>query len=152
MQTFVSPVHIDNAAYILIALGAFIFILSFLGYCGSIKESRVLLTAYGIFIILIFCMEVWKCIIGEQFFTSSMQIAVIVLAVVYKESHIDNETKGYLTHTLKEHYSTGLDKNIVAVTWDQLMKEFECCGVMDSKDFAGATKFVNYSRVNQLVG
>lgn len=49
---------IDNAAYILIALGAFIFILSFLGYCGSIKESRVLLTAYGIFIIIIFCMEV----------------------------------------------------------------------------------------------
>ena len=58
LQTFVGPQLIDNAAYILIALGAFIFILSFLGYCGSIKESRVLLTAYGIFIIIIFCMEV----------------------------------------------------------------------------------------------
>lgn len=58
LQTFVDPQLIDNAAYILIALGAFIFILSFLGYCGSIKESRVLLTAYGIFIVIIFCMEV----------------------------------------------------------------------------------------------
>ena len=58
LQKFVDPQLIDNAAYILIALGAFIFILSFLGYCGSIKESRVLLTAYGIFILIIFCMEV----------------------------------------------------------------------------------------------
>ena len=57
-QEFVEPAVIDQAGYILIALGAFIFIISFLGYCGSIKESRVLLTAYGIFLIIIFCLEV----------------------------------------------------------------------------------------------
>ena len=49
---------IEQAAYILIALGAFIFIISFLGYCGAIKESRVLLTAYGIFLIIIFALQV----------------------------------------------------------------------------------------------
>ena len=49
---------IEKAAYILIALGAFIFIISFLGYCGAIKESRVLLTAYGIFLIIIFALQV----------------------------------------------------------------------------------------------
>ena len=37
---------IEQGAYILIAAGAFIFIISFLGYCGAIKESRVLLTAF----------------------------------------------------------------------------------------------------------
>ena len=58
LQTFVDPKLIDQVAYILIALGAFIFIISFLGYCGSIKESRVLLTAYAIFIVIIFCLEV----------------------------------------------------------------------------------------------
>ena len=52
------PTVIENAAYILIAIGAFIFIISFLGYCGSIKESRVLLTSYGIFLIIIFILEV----------------------------------------------------------------------------------------------
>ena len=52
------PAVIEQAAYILIALGAFIFIISFLGYCGAIKESRVLLTAYGIFLIIIFALQV----------------------------------------------------------------------------------------------
>jgi hypothetical protein len=34
---------IEQAAYLLIAAGAFVFIVSFLGYCGAVKESRVLL-------------------------------------------------------------------------------------------------------------
>ena len=58
LQEFVEPAVIEQAAYILIALGAFIFIISFLGYCGAIKESRVLLTAYGIFLIIIFALQV----------------------------------------------------------------------------------------------
>ena len=53
-----TPSVLDHSAYILVAVGGFIFIISFLGYCGSIKESRVLLTAYGIFLIIIFCLQV----------------------------------------------------------------------------------------------
>lgn len=135
IENFVEPVLIDNAAYILIAIGAFIFILSFLGYCGSIKESRVLLTAYGIFIIIIFCME----------------IAVVVLAVMFKESHVDQPTKNFLTNTLTEHYSVGDDKDAVAVTWDHIMGHFSCCGVMDHTDFAKAKDFAERSRDNQKI-
>ena len=81
-----------------------------------------------------------------------MQIAVVVLAVVYKESHIDNSTKSFLTSTLKEHYSASPDKDAVAYTWDHIMGHFQCCGVMDFTDFAGAQDFVNTSRENQAVG
>ena len=66
LQTFVDPKLIDQVAYILIALGAFIFIISFLGYCGSIKESRGLLTAYAIFIFIIFCLEVMVMISNDK--------------------------------------------------------------------------------------
>ena len=59
LQEFVEPAVIEQAAYIIIALGAFIFIITFLGYCGAIKESRVLLTAYGIFLIIVFALQVW---------------------------------------------------------------------------------------------
>ena len=62
------PTVIEQGAYILIAAGAFIFIISFLGYCGAIKESRVLLTAYGLFIIII----------------ALLQITAIVLATVFR--------------------------------------------------------------------
>ena len=53
------PAVIEQAAYILIAIGAFILIISVLGYCGALKESRVLLTAYGIFLIIIFLLQVY---------------------------------------------------------------------------------------------
>jgi len=135
IENFVNPVLIDNAAYILMALGAFIFILSFLGYCGSIKESRVLLTAYGIFIIIIFCLE----------------IAVIVLAVVFKETHVDQQTKKFLTDTLRDHYTVGNDKDAVAFTWDHIMSNFECCGVNDYTDFANNKNFTMTARPNQLI-
>ena len=57
-QDFVEPAVIEQAAYILIAIGAFILIISVLGYCGALKESRVLLTAYGIFLIIVFLLQV----------------------------------------------------------------------------------------------
>ena len=50
----------DNAAYILIAIGFIVFIISFLGYFGSLQENTVLLTAYGLFLIIILAIQV-KC-------------------------------------------------------------------------------------------
>ena len=66
---------IEQGAYILIAAGAFIFIISFLGYCGAIKESRVLLTAYGLFIIII----------------ALLQITAIVLATVFRHAFLHSQ-------------------------------------------------------------
>ncbi len=49
-QNLVQPAVITQSAYLLIAAGAFIFIVSFLGYCGAVKESRVLLGLVGIWL------------------------------------------------------------------------------------------------------
>ena len=43
VQNLLEPLVMRQAAYLLIAAGAFVFIVSFLGYCGAVKESRVLL-------------------------------------------------------------------------------------------------------------
>lgn len=43
MQNLTQPAAIAQGAYLLIAAGAFVFVVSFLGYCGAVKESRVLL-------------------------------------------------------------------------------------------------------------
>ena len=79
------------------------------------------------------------------------QIAVVVLAVMFKESHVDQPTKNFLTNTLTEHYSVGDDKDAVAVTWDHIMGHFSCCGVMDYTDFAKAKDFAERKRDNQKV-
>ena len=58
LQEFSNPSMLDHIAYILIAIGGFIFLVSFLGYCGSLQESRVMLTSYGLFLIIIFALQV----------------------------------------------------------------------------------------------
>ena len=58
LQEFSNPSTLDHIAYILIAIGGFIFLVSFLGYCGSLQESRVMLTSYGLFLIIIFALQV----------------------------------------------------------------------------------------------
>ena len=95
------PTVIEQLAYILIAAGAFIFIISFLGYCGAIKESRVLLTAYGLFIIIIIL----------------LQVALIVVAAIYK-AEAENHSKKFLQHTIKEHYTHKSQRNAVTLLWD----------------------------------
>lgn len=125
LREFVEPAVIDQAGYLLIALGAFIFIISFLGYCGSIKESRVLLTAYGIFLLIIFC----------------LQIALIILVTVWKPE-TDVSPKGFLEHSLTKYYTIGKNKDAVSLSWDMIMATMGCCGVNGAQDFKTSKLFV----------
>jgi len=123
------PTVIEQGAYILIAAGAFIFIISFLGYCGAIKESRVLLTAYGLFIIII----------------ALLQITAIVLATVFKEK-AEMETQNFFKHTIHKYYQTASRRDAVTLSWDFMMAEMECCGVHSFKDFEQAKEFHVYAQ------
>ena len=53
-QHFTQPEVIEQLAYFLIAIGAIMFILSFLGYCGAIRESQCLLGTVSFFKLNIF--------------------------------------------------------------------------------------------------
>ena len=74
-----------------------------------------------------------------------------MLAVVYKKTHVDVHTKEFLTNTLTEHYSVGKDRDAVAITWDQIMGNFQCCGVMDHTDFVKAKNFINTSNIYNII-
>jgi len=129
VQELTEPTVIEQGAYILIAAGAFIFIISFLGYCGAIKESRVLLTAYGLFIIII----------------AVLQIAAIVLATFYIPQ-AEEKTKDFFQHTIRKYYTTKNRRDAVTLSWDFMQAELECCGVESYEDFEKATEFVKYNR------
>lgn len=133
MQELTEPTVIEQLAYILIAAGAFIFIVSFLGYCGAIKESRVLLTAYGLFIIIIIL----------------LQVALIVVAAIYK-GQAETHSKKFLQHTITEHYTHKSQRNAVTLLWDFAMSELHCCGIEGSEDFsaAKAPEFHKYANLN----
>lgn len=126
LRDFVEPAVIEQAAYILIAIGAFVLIISFLGYCGALKESRVLLTAYGIFLIIIFL----------------LQIVVILLCTLYKPQ-ADHHTKTFLKDSLEKYYTTESQRNAVTLSWDHVMAQMGCCGVEGYKDFEKARPFMD---------
>ncbi|XP_065568327.1 tetraspanin-18-like isoform X2 [Artemia franciscana] len=134
LQQYSQPPVIEQGAYILISAGAFVFIISFLGYCGAIKESRLLLMLYGVFIVLIFTME----------------IAAGTLAAVYRRE-TERQLKVYLTQTIKDHYTTMKQADAITLAWNSAMAEFSCCGIDRYTDFNEAPLWVNNKTAGQLV-
>ena len=133
VHQFTNPSVLDHTAYILIAIGGFIFIISFLGYCGSLQESRVLLTSYGLFLIIIFI----------------LQIAGIICCVVYRKQADDQVRKG-LKFSITNSYTTKDYRDPITLTWDLVMSNMECCGVNNYTDFLEAKRFVSASREEGL--
>uniref|UniRef100_U5EXB2 Tetraspanin n=1 Tax=Corethrella appendiculata TaxID=1370023 RepID=U5EXB2_9DIPT len=135
LEHFTQPAVIEQLAYILIVIGSIMFFLSFLGYCGAIRESQCLLTTYGIFLLIILVLE----------------IAAGGLAAAYKD-RAKLETKNYLQSTITKYYSSNDNQNADAVTlmWNILMSEMSCCGVDDYKDFNLSDKWVQ-TKGNRII-
>lgn len=133
IEEFSEPSVLIHTAYILIALGAFIFIVSFLGYFGALQENRFLLTAYGLFLIIIF----------------ALQIAGIVLTLVYQKQ-ADQQGRMLLKNSLITSYTGRPNRNTVTLSWDLVMANMKCCGVNNYTDFLEARQFVNNAREEGL--
>lgn len=118
LQQFTQPAVIEQMAYVLIVCGAVMFLLSFLGYCGAIRESQCLLTTYGVFMIIILIAEV----------------TVGGLAAGYKD-RAKSETKTFLQSTITKYYSSAEHTDAVTLMWNHLMAQMSCCGVNDFNDF-----------------
>ncbi|XP_063978296.1 tetraspanin-18 isoform X1 [Diachasmimorpha longicaudata] len=109
---------IKMIAYILIVAGALTFIVSFLGYCGAMFESRCLLCVYGILILVVLILE---CV-------------VVGLAFGLK-GDAERSTKDFLKSTIK-YYNSNEDKTeAVTAAWDGAMIQLKCCGVESYRDF-----------------
>jgi len=128
-QNFSEPDVMSQVAYILMAIGTFIFIVSFLGYCGAIKESRVLLTAYALFLIIIFV----------------LQVTAISLAAAYQHQ-ADHQTRVILRQNINEYYGNSNHRNPVTIGWDLVMSKMDCCGVNNFTDFQTARLFNQQNR------
>ncbi|XP_050962628.1 tetraspanin 35 [Labeo rohita] len=55
--------QVQNVGYLLIAVGALLLIMGFLGCCGAIKESRCMLLMFFIIILIVFIAEVAGAIV-----------------------------------------------------------------------------------------
>ncbi|XP_042320992.1 tetraspanin-1 [Sceloporus undulatus] len=110
-----SVLQFVNVGYLLIAIGAVLFVLGFLGCCGAQKESKCLLITFFTIILIIFIVE----------------IAAAVVALVYT-SLAETILQGTVTQLLKNEY--GKSKDITTV-WNTTMTELKCCGLSNYTDF-----------------
>ncbi|XP_076451071.1 CD9 antigen-like [Babylonia areolata] len=122
LQDYLDVIHVSDeeyfkkAAYILLAFGAFVFLVGFCGCCGAIRNSKCLLGFYIFFLVIVFA--------GE--------LAAGILAAVYKDEIIKEFDEG-LAKTIKNDYETS------AGPWDAVQKELECCGGLGPSDYDNST-------------
>jgi hypothetical protein len=116
------PFHqniIDPISYLMMTVGALIFILSFIGCCGSLKDSRCLIAIYAILLTTIFVLE----------------IISISLYFYYKP-----ELKSFMSEGIRKHYKIhdplpSDPDSTFTYMMDFVMIDRDCCGISGDTDF-----------------
>ncbi|KYO35843.1 tetraspanin-1 [Alligator mississippiensis] len=118
-----SVLQFVNVGYFLIAIGAVLLVLGFLGCCGAQKESKCLLITFFSIVLIIFIAE----------------IAAAVVALVYT-STAETLLKATVTPVLKDNYGKSSD---ITQIWNTTMEELHCCGLTNYTDFTNSPYYNN---------
>lgn len=105
-----------SAANLLIAIGVISFLIAFFGCCGAVKENYCMTVTYSTLLVLICILELAAGIAGFV---------------------LHNETEDYLEKQLKDSmklYNTS-KHNATTQMWDEIQKDFDCCGVKGPTDW-----------------
>jgi len=112
-DSFLGSGGVTSAANIMIASGALVMIIGFVGCCGAIKESRVMLVIFFILLLLIFILE----------------IAAGIFAYVKKDD-VMNKIRANIKKIIDENYGkTDKSSKALSDSVDFMQKELKCCGV-----------------------
>jgi len=99
-----------SSAYILIAMGSTIIVISFIGCLGAIREIKCLLLTYFIILFLIFVILLIGGILGYVF-----------------KNKVQDTTNTAMLSSLMEDYDR---KEHVKESWDTLQERMKCCGMV----------------------
>lgn len=102
--------------YILVATGAIIILVGFLGCCGAWRENRYLLMVYAGFLLLIFLLEAVSGVIAYMY-----------------EAALHDELSRSLNDTMLQNYHKDAD---MTEAIDDLQQKFKCCGAEHHEDWA----------------
>lgn len=119
--------QILSADQICIATGALVFLVAFLGCCGSWFQSKCLLGAYFALVVLIFILEF---IVGTLGFVYRKEVGEL----------LQRELKAGLQDDYQPNGS-------IAETWDQIQQAFSCCGVYGHGDWYQIPAWPDEARV-----
>ncbi|XP_008274906.1 tetraspanin 34a [Stegastes partitus] len=113
--------QLANVSYLLIAVGAVLLVIGFLGCCGAIRESRCLLLTFFCIVLIIFLIEVAGAVVLFVFQSVAAELLDSVETAVRK--------------SIRTNY--GQDESLTSL-WDATMEEFKCCGYRNYTEFDGS--------------
>jgi len=103
------------------SLGLFLFIMGFLGCCGTCKEDSCMLCSFIVLMTVLIAVEVCAAIYGG-----------ILLQRV--SSDLENNMRDRVKNDYNETSSDPFSE-----AWDTIQREFECCGAVDYRDYNNST-------------
>ncbi|CAL9700379.1 unnamed protein product [Knipowitschia caucasica] len=121
--------QLANVSYLLIAVGAVLLVIGFLGCCGAVKESRCMLLTFFSIVLILFIIEVAAAIVVLVFDDLAEQL-LKGLEVEVREDITNNYGNNNQT--------TGL--------WNNTMEQFKCCGFANYTDFENSTFVSDFRR------
>ncbi|XP_012608451.1 CD63 antigen [Microcebus murinus] len=99
---------------VIIAVGAFLFLVAFVGCCGTCKENYCLMVTFAIFLSLIVLVEVAAAIAGYVF---------------------RNKVKSEFNKDFRQQMENYPKNNNTASVLDRMQQNFNCCGAANYTDW-----------------
>lgn len=131
-----------TVAYILIGIGAFVFLVGFMGCCGACKEWRPLLIGYAICLIIIMCTEIGVGIavgVYKDQVIGEMETA-IQRDWIGKYSYVNTNLDPANSRKVKVAPTALSDADRIATSsFNALHVAFGCCGLRGFTDFTSGT-------------
>lgn len=117
-----------SVSYVLIAVGAVLLVIGFLGCCGAVKESRCMLLTFFSIVLIIFIIEV----------------AGAIMLFVFEDlaAKLIGGLEGEVRKDIQENY--GRDEDVTKI-WNTTMEQFKCCGFMNYTDFENSPFVSNFN-------
>lgn len=109
-----------NAPVLLIAVGCLIFVITFFGCCGAIKESHCMTLTFAVLLAVIFLIEVGA---GIGAYSARKDVRGTL------ERHME---RGLQNYGRKEYRG-------VTETWNVVQHELKCCGAQEYRDWVNTT-------------
>lgn len=118
-----------NVGYLLIAIGAILLVIGFLGCCGAIRESKCMLLLFFIIVLLVFIAEVAGAVV------------ILVFRPLADELFVKFGTAA--VQNIKKDYGENPD---VTGLWNTTMSTLKCCGFYNSSDFVNSPYYKNNNK------
>lgn len=125
VQVVQDDANFHTGIYIMIAAGALMFIVGFLGCCGALRESPCMLVTFFSFLLFILVVEVAA---GCWVYTN--------------RDELENMLQEHVKRTVANDYGTNEYRT---KTFDTIQKHLKCCGATGPRDWSTA----RYNQVNR---